>query len=122
MLLSHYMGNSDTFDQALALWDRVTEPEKLAGMQRGWLAFESAPSAAASGDLHRAVQQLHRMLEYITTAEDPVLVVGDDDRRGGRGRVQVLRRRPDRGTEQARSVRARAGHEPRLPALQLHRP
>src|SRR6202035_5651148 len=46
------------FDQALELWDRVSEPEKLAGMQRGWLAFESATSAAASGDLHRSVQQL----------------------------------------------------------------
>ena len=68
------------FDQALALWDRVTDPEKLAGMQRGWLAFESATSAAASGDLHRAVQQLHRMLEYITTAEDPVLVSRANER------------------------------------------
>jgi hypothetical protein len=39
-------------------------------MQRGWLAFESATSAAASGDLHRAVMQLKRMLAYITTDED----------------------------------------------------
>jgi DNA-binding CsgD family transcriptional regulator len=68
------------FDQALALWDRVTDPEKLAGMQRGWLAFESATSAAASGDLHRAVQQLHRMLAYMTTAEDPVLVSRANER------------------------------------------
>ncbi len=68
------------FDQALALWERVTDPEKLAGMQRGWLAFESATSAAASGDVHRAVQQLHRMLAYITTAEDPVLVSRANER------------------------------------------
>src|SRR5215470_8407247 len=68
------------FDQALALWDRVTDPEKLAGMQRGWLAFGSATSAAASGDLHRAVQQLHRMLAYITTDEDPVLVSRANER------------------------------------------
>jgi DNA-binding CsgD family transcriptional regulator len=68
------------FDQALALWDRVTEPEKLAGMQRGWLAFESATSAAASGDVHRAVQQLRRMLTYVTTAEDPVLVSRANER------------------------------------------
>jgi DNA-binding NarL/FixJ family response regulator len=61
------------YDQALALWDRVTDPEKLAGMQRGWLAFESATSAAASGDLHRAVQQLERLLSYVTVADDPVL-------------------------------------------------
>jgi len=61
------------YDQALALWDRVTDPEKLAGMQRGWLAFESATNAAASGDLHRAVQQLQRLLSYVTVADDPVL-------------------------------------------------
>ena len=30
------------YDQALGLWDRVTDPEKLAGMQRGWLAFHSS--------------------------------------------------------------------------------
>jgi DNA-binding CsgD family transcriptional regulator len=61
------------FDRALALWDRVTDPEKLASMQRGWLAFESATNAAASGDIHRAVQQLQRMLSYVTAADDPVL-------------------------------------------------
>jgi len=68
------------FDQALALWDRVTDPEKLLGMPRGWLAFESATSAAASGDLHRAVQQLRRMLAYVTTADDPVLVSRANER------------------------------------------
>jgi len=68
------------FDQALALWDRVADPEKQAGMQRGWLAFESATSAAASGDLQRAVQQLRRMLAYVTTAEDPVLVSRANER------------------------------------------
>ena len=35
------------FDQALALWDRVSEPEKLAGVDRGWLAYESAENTAA---------------------------------------------------------------------------
>src|SRR6516162_257987 len=68
------------FDQALALWDRVTDPEKLADMQRGRLAFESATSAAASGDLHRAVMQLKRMLAYVTTDEDPVLVSRANER------------------------------------------
>ncbi|MBO0815519.1 MAG: AAA family ATPase, partial [Actinobacteria bacterium] len=62
------------FDQALALWDRVTDPEKLADMQRGWLGFFSAINAAASGDLRRAVQQLRRLLAYVAQAEDPVLV------------------------------------------------
>src|SRR5215468_6901547 len=68
------------FDQALALWDRVTDPEKLASMQRGWLGFASAINAAASGDLHRAVQQLRRLLTYVTKAEDPVLVSRANER------------------------------------------
>src|SRR6516164_1166564 len=68
------------YDQALALWDRVADPEKLAGMQRGWLAFWSSTSAAASGDLHRAVQQLRRLLTYVPKAEDPVLVSRANER------------------------------------------
>jgi DNA-binding CsgD family transcriptional regulator len=68
------------FDQALALWDRVTDPEKLASMQRGWLAFGSATNAAASGELHRAVQQLRRMLDYVTIDDDPVLVSRANER------------------------------------------
>src|SRR5262249_28565304 len=68
------------FDQAPALWERVTDPEKLASMQRGWLGFESAINAAASGDLHRAVQQLRRLLTYVTKAEDPVLVSRANER------------------------------------------
>jgi DNA-binding CsgD family transcriptional regulator len=68
------------FDQALALWERVTDPEKLASMQRGWLGFDSATNAAASGDLHRAVQQLRRLLTLITKAEDPVLVSRANER------------------------------------------
>jgi DNA-binding CsgD family transcriptional regulator len=68
------------FDQALALWDRVTDPEKLAGMQRGRLAFESATNAAASGDLHRAVQQLRRLLSYVAVEDDPVLCCRANER------------------------------------------
>src|SRR5262249_55210935 len=68
------------FDQAPALWERVTDPEKLASMQRGWLGFESATNAAASGDLHRAVQRLRRLLTYVTKAEDPVLVSRANER------------------------------------------
>ena len=62
------------YDQALALWERVTDPEKLAGMQRGWLAFYSATNAAGSGDLHRAVHQLRGILGYVSVPDDPVLV------------------------------------------------
>ena len=42
------------FDAALALWERVTGPDWLAGMDRGMLAFRSATNAAASGEVARA--------------------------------------------------------------------
>jgi len=49
------------YDQALALWDRVEEAEKLAGMTRGKLGLKSALAAAASGDVPRAVHLLRRI-------------------------------------------------------------
>ncbi len=62
------------YDQALSLWERVEEPEKLSGMDRGKLAFRSANSAAASGDIHRAVQQLRRLISFLgDEPADPVL-------------------------------------------------
>jgi DNA-binding CsgD family transcriptional regulator len=61
------------FDQALALWDRVSEPARLAGLDRGWLAFDSAENTAASGDVARAVHELRRLSGYSGTAADPVL-------------------------------------------------
>jgi DNA-binding CsgD family transcriptional regulator len=70
------------YDLALELWDRVTNPEKLAGMERGWLAFESATNAAASGDVHRAVQQLRRLLGYVAAADDPALFTRASERLG----------------------------------------
>ena len=62
------------FDQALALWDRVNEPEKLAGVDRGWLAYDSAENTAGSGDVVRAVHELRRLLDFVTAQADPVLV------------------------------------------------
>jgi DNA-binding CsgD family transcriptional regulator len=56
------------YDQALALWDRVTEPEQTAGMNRGKLGLESASMAAASGDVPRAIQQLRRLRQLISEA------------------------------------------------------
>ena len=38
------------YDQALALWERVAEPEKTADMARGKLGLLSATNAADSGD------------------------------------------------------------------------
>src|SRR5579875_976165 len=49
------------YDEALALWERVDEPEKLAGMNRPKLVLKSATNAAASGDIPRAVHQLRRV-------------------------------------------------------------
>jgi len=62
------------YDAALALWERVTDPEKLAGLDRGTLAFESANAAASSGDVPRAVQQLRRLRGFLGDDADPVLV------------------------------------------------
>jgi DNA-binding NarL/FixJ family response regulator len=89
------------YDQALALWDRVTDPEKLAGMQRGKLAFESATSAAASGDLHRAVQILQRLLGYLTVEDDPVLC--------SRANERLAYYLIDEGNDEAAVVAGRAG-------------
>jgi DNA-binding NarL/FixJ family response regulator len=49
------------YDQALALWERVAEPEKTAGMPRGKLGLLSATNAANSGDYERAVHLLRRL-------------------------------------------------------------
>jgi DNA-binding CsgD family transcriptional regulator len=53
------------FDQALSLWDRVPEAEKLGGMSRGKLAFKSALSAADSGQVPLAVKQLRRLVGFV---------------------------------------------------------
>jgi DNA-binding CsgD family transcriptional regulator len=62
------------YNQALALWERVPEPEELSGMSRGKLGFRAANTAADSGELHRAVQQLRRLLSFLgDSPDDPVL-------------------------------------------------
>ena len=62
------------YNQALALWERVPEPEKLSGMGRGKLAYRAAISAADSGDITRAVQQLRRLIDFLGDGSaDPVL-------------------------------------------------
>jgi DNA-binding CsgD family transcriptional regulator len=62
------------YNQALALWERVPEPEELSGMSRGKLGFRAANTAADSGDIHRAVQQLRRLLSFLgDDPDDPVL-------------------------------------------------
>jgi DNA-binding CsgD family transcriptional regulator len=70
------------FDQALSLWDRVSEPAKVSGLDRGTLAFRSALSAADSGDPARAVQQLRRLLGYLGETADPLLFSRVSERLG----------------------------------------
>jgi len=53
------------YDQALALWERVTEPEKTARMARGKLGLLSATNAADSGDTERAVHLLRRLRQLL---------------------------------------------------------
>jgi DNA-binding NarL/FixJ family response regulator len=62
------------YDQALSLWERVTDPEKIAGVGRGKLAFWSAVSAADGGDLARAAAQLRRLLGYLDETTDRKLL------------------------------------------------
>jgi DNA-binding NarL/FixJ family response regulator len=53
------------YDQALALWERVAEPEKTAGMPRAKLGLLSATNAADSGDVERAVHLLRRLRQAL---------------------------------------------------------
>ena len=62
------------YDEALSLWDRVTDPEKISGTSRGKLGFRSAVSAADGGDTARAAAQLRRLLGYLEADTDRVLV------------------------------------------------
>jgi DNA-binding NarL/FixJ family response regulator len=60
------------YDQALALWERVTDPEKTAGMARGRLGLRSATNAADSGDVQHAAYLLRRLRHVLAAqaAED----------------------------------------------------
>jgi DNA-binding CsgD family transcriptional regulator len=69
------------YDQALALWDRVAEPDKTAGLARGKLGLWSAITAADSGDYEHAVHLLRRLRHLLAAqaergeAEPDVLLV-----------------------------------------------
>ncbi len=53
------------YDQALSLWERVADPEKLAGMSRGKLGFKTALSSADSGEVAQAVKELRRLVKFL---------------------------------------------------------
>jgi DNA-binding CsgD family transcriptional regulator len=63
------------FDQALSLWERVAEPEKLGGMSRGKLGFKSALSAADSGQVGQAVKQLRQLVRFLGESPEPDVVL-----------------------------------------------
>lgn len=68
------------YDQALSLWERVSEPERLSGLDRGKLTLRSALSAADGGDVARAAAQLRRLLGYLGQDADPVLLCRANER------------------------------------------
>ena len=65
------------YDQALALWDRVAEPEKTADMARGKLGLLSATNAADSGDIEHAVHLLRRLRQLLANLVDKGAVALD---------------------------------------------
>ena len=97
------------YDQALALWERVAEPEKTAGLARAKLGLLSATHAADSGDYERAIHLLRRLRQVLaaqadegTGPEDVNLTsrIGErlasylmlmDDRKAGAEAVEVAR-------------------------------
>ena len=68
------------YDLALSLWERVSEPASLGGIERGELALRSALTAADTGDISRAAQQLRSLLSYLGPGADPVLVSRANER------------------------------------------
>jgi DNA-binding NarL/FixJ family response regulator len=63
------------YDQALSLWERVTDPEKLGGMSRGKLGLKSALSAADSGEVSQAVKQLRRLVKFLEQGAEADVVL-----------------------------------------------
>jgi DNA-binding NarL/FixJ family response regulator len=58
------------FDQALSLWDRVEDPEKLSGVSRGKLALKAALTAGEAGQVSHAVKQLRRLTRFLADIPD----------------------------------------------------
>jgi DNA-binding CsgD family transcriptional regulator/tetratricopeptide (TPR) repeat protein len=58
-------------ERALALWDRVPEPERLAGGDQVALLVQAANVADIDGDSVRHESLLHRALELLDEAQEP---------------------------------------------------
>jgi DNA-binding CsgD family transcriptional regulator len=58
------------YDQALSLWDAVTDAEDLAGTDRVHLVLRAAQAAAHSGRTRRAMHLLRRVFDRLDPAAD----------------------------------------------------
>ena len=61
-------------ERALGLWDRVPDPEQLAGRTQVELLMQAANAADLSGDAARQETLLERTLELVDEGEQPSLV------------------------------------------------
>src|SRR5271169_3526154 len=99
------------YDQALALWERVAEPEKTAGMARGKLGLLSATTAADSGDYERAIHLLRRLRQALAalaergdTEQDLLLAARIGERLASYLMLMDDRKAIDEAVEVARST------------------
>ena len=99
------------YDQALALWERVAEPEKTAAMARGKLGLLSATTAADSGDYERAVHLLRRLrhtlaaeAERADTEQDVLLAARIGERLASYLMLMEDRKAVDEAVEVARTT------------------
>lgn len=66
----------DHYERALELWDRVTEPESVAGIGRWALLAAAAEVASGAGEHERAVHHVDAALAELTGVAAPPLQVG----------------------------------------------
>jgi predicted ATPase len=70
------------YGRALELWDRVSDAETRAGMDRVAVLQRAARAANASGDVSRALALIELALREVNPAVDPVLAGLLHERRG----------------------------------------
>jgi DNA-binding CsgD family transcriptional regulator/tetratricopeptide (TPR) repeat protein len=60
------------YQRALEWWERVTDPERLAGLDRVELLARAAEAAAQTGSTDRAIALLEQALGHLDRAIDPI--------------------------------------------------
>ncbi|HEX4813317.1 MAG TPA: AAA family ATPase [Nonomuraea sp.] len=96
------------YDQALSLWDRVDDADRLAGESRSAIAFRSAVMAADSGDNHRAVVQLRALPQTSEVSERLASYLYETDDQPGA--IAAAERAVESADDQAALARALATH------------